>query len=78
MCPCRVDTRKSDVARAALEAGATIVNDVSAGGDPGMFGVVAGSGAGMILMHMKGEPKTMQDDPTIRSVKSVFHNYEKK
>ena len=66
--PVSVDTRKSDVARAALEAGATIVNDVSAGTDPVMFGVVAETGAGMILMHMKGEPKTMQDDPTYYDV----------
>jgi dihydropteroate synthase len=44
------------------------VNDVSAGGDPAMFGVVAETGAGMILMHMKGEPKTMQDDPTYYDV----------
>lgn len=66
--PVSVDTRKSEVARAALEAGATVVNDVSAGSDPPMFGVVAGSGAGMILMHMKGEPKTMQDDPTYYDV----------
>jgi dihydropteroate synthase len=66
--PVSVDTRKSDVARAALDAGATIVNDISAGGDPAMFGVVAGTGAGMILMHMKGEPKTMQDAPTYYDV----------
>jgi dihydropteroate synthase len=66
--PVSVDTRKSEVARAALEAGATVVNDVSAGSDPPMLGVVAGSGAGMILMHMKGEPKTMQDDPTYYDV----------
>jgi dihydropteroate synthase len=66
--PVSVDTRKPDVARAALEAGATIVNDVSAGGEPAMFGVVAETGAGMILMHMKGEPKTMQDDPTYYDV----------
>jgi dihydropteroate synthase len=66
--PVSVDTRKSDVARAALEAGATIVNDVSAGRDPAMFGVVAETGAGMILMHMKGDPKTMQDDPTYYDV----------
>jgi dihydropteroate synthase len=63
-----VDTRKSDVARAALRAGASIVNDVSAGGDPAMFGVVAEAAAGMVLMHMKGEPKTMQDDPTYYDV----------
>jgi dihydropteroate synthase len=66
--PVSVDTRKSDVARAALQAGATIVNDVSAGGDPSMFATVAETGAGMVLMHMKGEPKTMQDDPTYYDV----------
>ena len=66
--PVSVDTRKPSVARAALEAGATIVNDISAGGDPSVFGVVAETGAGMILMHMKGEPKTMQDDPTYYDV----------
>ena len=64
-----VDTRKAAVARAAVaDGGATIVNDVSAGADPSMFGVVAGAGAGMILMHMKGEPKTMQDDPSYYDV----------
>ena len=66
--PVSVDTRKAAVALAAVEGGATIVNDVSAGADPAMFGVVAGAGAGMILMHMKGEPKTMQDDPSYYDV----------
>jgi dihydropteroate synthase len=66
--PVSVDTRKADVALAALDAGATIVNDISAGGDPAMFDVVRDSGAGMILMHMKGEPKTMQEDPTYYDV----------
>ena len=66
--PVSVDTRKAAVARAALEAGATIVNDVSAGADPAMFGVVGEAGAGMVLMHMKGEPKTMQDDPSYYDV----------
>jgi dihydropteroate synthase len=66
--PVSVDTRKPVVARAALEGGATIVNDVSAGADPAMFGVVADAGAGMVLMHMKGEPKTMQDDPSYYDV----------
>ena len=65
--PVSVDTRKSPVARAALEVGAAIVNDISAGGDPSML-AVAGTGAGMVLMHMKGEPKTMQDDPTYYDV----------
>lgn len=66
--PVSVDTRKAAVARAAADGGATIVNDVSAGADPAMFGVVADAGAGMILMHMKGEPKTMQDDPSYYDV----------
>ena len=44
------------------------MNDVSAGADPAMFGVVGEAGAGIVLMHMKGEPKTMQDDPTYYDV----------
>jgi dihydropteroate synthase len=59
-----VDTTKAGVAEAAIEAGATIVNDVSAlRADPAMAGVIAGSGAGTVLMHMLGEPRTMQRDP---------------
>lgn len=56
-----IDTSKASVARAALEAGATLVNDVSAlRGDPEMAAVVAQSGAECCLMHMLGEPRTMQ------------------
>ena len=56
-----IDTSKASVARAALEAGATLVNDVTAlRGDPEMAGVVAQSGAECCLMHMLGEPRTMQ------------------
>lgn len=66
--PVSVDTRKPEVAAAALEAGASIVNDVGAGAEAGMFEAVAGSGAGMVLMHMKGEPRTMQVDPTYLDV----------
>ncbi len=66
--PVSVDTRKATVAQAATEGGASIVNDVSAGADPAMFGVVAGAGAGMVLMHMKGDPKMMQDDPSYYDV----------
>jgi len=58
--PISIDTRKPEVARAALAAGASVVNDISAGAAPGMFDVVRGSGAGMVLMHMRGEPKDMQ------------------
>src|SRR5207247_2650387 len=56
-----VDTRRSVVAGAALDAGASIVNDVTAGSDPSMFDVVKEAGAGLVLMHMRGEPKTMQE-----------------
>jgi len=59
-----VDTTKAAVARAALEAGAGIVNDVSAlRFDPELAGVVAGAGCDVCLMHMLGEPRTMQDSP---------------
>ncbi|MGZ4754731.1 MAG: dihydropteroate synthase [Acidimicrobiia bacterium] len=62
--PVSIDTTKASVARRALEAGATIVNDVSAGRhDPDMLGVVADAGAGYIVMHMQGEPRTMQRNP---------------
>jgi dihydropteroate synthase len=58
-----VDTQKADVARAAIDAGADIINDVSALSDPQMAAVVAETGAGLVLMHMQGDPQTMQDDP---------------
>ena len=61
--PISIDTRSPEVAAAALAAGACIVNDVSAGRAPGMFDVVRDAGAGMVLMHMLGEPKTMQEAP---------------
>jgi dihydropteroate synthase len=59
-----VDTAKASVAEAALAAGATIVNDVTAlRSDPDLAGVCARSGCTVILMHMQGSPRTMQDDP---------------
>jgi dihydropteroate synthase len=58
-----IDTSKATVAHVALAAGATIVNDVSAGADPGMFAAVAAAGAGLVLMHRQGAPATMQVDP---------------
>lgn len=59
-----IDTTKAAVAEAALEAGASIVNDVSAMRfDAAMPGVVKAAGAGVVLMHMLGEPRTMQEDP---------------
>lgn len=59
-----VDTTKAAVARQALDAGAVIVNDVSAlQADPAMASVVAKAGAGLVLMHRQGTPKTMQQAP---------------
>lgn len=58
-----IDTRHAQVARACLEAGAAIVNDVSGFSDPDMVQAVAGSDCGLVVMHMQGNPATMQDDP---------------
>jgi dihydropteroate synthase len=63
-----IDTSKAEVAVAALEAGAAVVNDITALGDPDMAAVVAAAGAGVVLMHMQGTPRTMQDDPRYRDV----------
>ena len=63
-CQISVDTSKSRVAEAALDAGAVTVNDVTAlRGDPDMASVCADRGATVVLMHMLGDPRTMQDDP---------------
>lgn len=67
--PISVDTRKAAVAAPALDAGASIVNDVSAGRhDPALLPLVAARGAGLVLMHMRGEPATMQRDPVYADV----------
>jgi dihydropteroate synthase len=69
--PISIDTTKVAVARAAIAAGASFVNDVSALRlDQGMAALVAESGVDVCLMHMKGEPKTMQDDPRYADVVS--------
>jgi dihydropteroate synthase len=66
-----IDTSKRDVAGAALDAGATYVNDVTAfRADPGMAGLVAERGVECCLMHMLGEPRTMQEDPRYEDVVS--------
>ncbi len=60
--PLSIDTRKAEVAEAALEAGARVVNDVSGGAhDPALLAVAARAGAGLVLGHLRGEPATMQD-----------------
>jgi dihydropteroate synthase len=64
-----IDTSKAAVARAAVAVGATLINDVSAlRADPEMGGVIADSGADCCLMHMLGEPRTMQRDPRYEDV----------
>src|SRR3954470_5346789 len=67
--PISIDTSKAAVAEAALDAGAEIVNDVTAlRGDPAMAGLCAGRDCIVVLMHMQGEPRTMQKDPTYDDV----------
>ena len=73
-----IDTMKSAVAAAALDAGADIVNDVSGlRADPAMTDVCAASGCGVVVMHMRGEPRTMQLAPeyhdVVAEVRGFFH-----
>jgi dihydropteroate synthase len=64
-----IDTRSAKVAEAALDAGAVIVNDIAAmGDDPDMAGLVARRGAGVVLMHMRGTPADMQNQPAYADV----------
>ena len=71
-----VDTSKAAVAQAALAAGAVLVNDVTAlRGDRAMAAVVAESGADLCLMHMLGEPRTMQDDPRYEDVVAEVESF---
>ncbi len=72
-----IDTTKAVVARAAVEAGAAIVNDVSAGAlDPELYPTVAELGVPYVLMHMQGTPRTMQQDPTYDDVVAeVFDHF---
>lgn len=70
-----VDTRHAEVASRALAAGASIVNDVSGFRDPAMAQVAAKSGCGCVVMHMAGEPKTMQDNPVYDDVVAEVRDY---
>jgi dihydropteroate synthase len=71
-----IDTSKSEVARAAFEAGASIVNDVTGGRiDKEMMAIVAKRNAGFIIMHMQGEPRTMQRDPRYVDVVSEVADF---
>jgi dihydropteroate synthase len=66
--PVSVDTRRAAVAEAVLGEGADIINDVSALADPGMARVLTQRRAGLVLMHMRGTPETMQNDPRYEEV----------
>jgi dihydropteroate synthase len=69
--PVSIDTAKAEVARRSLELGAELINDVTAlRADPDLAGVVADAGAYLCLMHMQGEPRTMQQDPRYDDVAS--------
>jgi dihydropteroate synthase len=71
--PISIDTMKPEVAADAAKAGASIVNDVSGARDPAMFEVVRDTGSGMVLMHMLGDPKTMQTEPHYDDVVREVH-----
>lgn len=74
--PISIDTTKAAVARACLEAGAGIINDISAAtADPEMAGVVRQAEAGLVIMHMRGTPRTMQANPTYREVVTEVRDY---
>jgi len=74
--PVSVDTSKSRVALRALECGVELVNDVTAlRGDPELAGVVAEAGCYLCLMHMQGEPRTMQENPTYDDVVSEVKRF---
>jgi dihydropteroate synthase len=74
--PVSLDTAKAEVARRALALGAELVNDVTAlRGDPDLAGVVADGGAYLCLMHMQGEPRTMQHDPRYDDVVSEVASF---
>lgn len=70
-----IDTRHARVAQAAVEAGASILNDVSGFRDPAMVEVAKSCDAGLVVMHMKGEPKTMQQDPVYDDVVAEVRDY---
>ena len=77
--PISIDTSKAAVARAAIEAGAEIINDVTGlGGDPAMLPLAVETGAAVCVMHMQGTPQTMQDNPAYDNVVADVHGYLRK
>jgi len=76
--PLSIDTCKSEVARAALDEGVQVVNDITAvNGDPRIAEVISAKGAGVVLMHMKGTPEDMQDAPSYSDTMNEICSYLK-
>ena len=75
MVPVSIDTRRADVAAACVEAGASIINDISGFRDPRMVEVAASCDAGVCVAHMLGEPGTMQDSPRYDDVVAEVGGY---
>jgi len=73
--PISVDTRHADVARACVESGASIINDVSGFSDPAMVEAALSCDAGLVVMHMLGEPGTMQLEPVYDDVVAEVRDY---
>ncbi|MFC4298084.1 dihydropteroate synthase [Castellaniella hirudinis] len=73
--PLSVDTCKPDVMRAALAAGADMINDIGGFSAPGAVQAVADADCALCLMHMRGEPRTMQDAPAYQDVVAEVHDY---
>ena len=73
--PLSIDTSKPIVARAAIDAGVEIINDVTGLGDPEMVAIAIESGAGLCVMHMQGTPQTMQNNPTYIDVVAEVRDY---
>jgi dihydropteroate synthase len=73
--PLSVDTRHAEVATACVAAGASIINDVSGLRDPAMVAVAAQTDAGVVVMHMLGDPETMQQEPHYGDVVEEVHDY---
>lgn len=76
--PISIDTYKADVAERAIEAGATIVNDISGLRSKAMRELVAATGAGVCIMHMQGTPQNMQKNPKYDDVVAEVYSYLKK
>ncbi|MFH1090877.1 MAG: dihydropteroate synthase [Pseudomonadota bacterium] len=74
--PISIDTTKAAVAQAALEAGAAMINDISAGRfDPAMLNLAAQARVPIVLMHMLGRPRTMQDNPVYRDLMAEIKSF---